>query len=103
VEIGYFVEGEVDDGAITLPDGSLLSMRDVPAVELMAVCVRIGLPEHAHLVTGKIARFVESNGYVLSGPSREVFLQTPRPDRMHESVVEMQFPIARVQVMPGFR
>jgi len=72
-----------------------LSMRDVPAVERMAVCVRIGLPEHAHLVTGKIARFVESNGYVLSGPSREVFLQLPRPDRMHESVVEMQFPIAR--------
>lgn len=96
VELGYFVDGEVEDGAITLPDGSALSMRDVPAVERMAVCVRIGLPEHAHLVTGKIARFVESNGYALSGPSREVFLQPPRPDRMHESVVEMQFPIARV-------
>jgi DNA-binding transcriptional MerR regulator/effector-binding domain-containing protein len=97
VELGYFFDGDVDDGGggITLPDGSALSVRNLPAVERMAVCVRIGLPEHAHLVTAKIARFVEANGYVLSGPSREVFLQPPRPDRMHESVVEMQFPIAR--------
>jgi effector-binding domain-containing protein len=38
---------------------------------------------------------VESNGYRLSGPSREVFLRPPRPDRLEESVVEMQFPVER--------
>jgi len=30
---------------------------------------------------------------VLAGPSREVFLQPPDLERMHEAVVEMQFPI----------
>jgi effector-binding domain-containing protein len=54
------------------------------------------LPEHAHLITGKIGTFVEANGYRLAGPSREVFLQPPRLDRMAECVVEMQFPIERM-------
>jgi effector-binding domain-containing protein len=61
----------------------------------MVVCVRVGLPEYAHLVTGKIARFVELNGFRLAGPGREVFLRPPRAERMEESVVEMQFPVER--------
>jgi effector-binding domain-containing protein len=73
-----------------------LAVRELPAVESMAACVRVGLPEHAHLITGKIGRFVELNGLRLAGPSREVFLRPPRPDRMEESVVEMQFPVERV-------
>jgi effector-binding domain-containing protein len=60
----------------------------------MATCVRIGLPEEAHLTSGKIAQFVAANGYRLAGPSREVFLQTPNLQRMHESIVEMQYSIA---------
>jgi effector-binding domain-containing protein len=59
----------------------------------MAVCVRVGLPEDAHLVTAKIGRFLEASGDRLAGPSREVFLQAPVLDRMHEAVVEMQFPV----------
>jgi DNA-binding transcriptional MerR regulator len=75
-----------------MPVGSLLSIRELPAAR-MAICVRVGLPEDAHLVTAKIGRFVEVNGDMLEGPSREVFLQPPRLDRMHEAIVEMQFPI----------
>jgi DNA-binding transcriptional MerR regulator len=74
---------------------SLLSIHELPEAR-MAICVRVGLPEDAHLVTAKIGRFVEFNGDMLAGPSREVFLQPPRLDRMHESVVEMQFPILKV-------
>jgi effector-binding domain-containing protein len=59
----------------------------------MAVCVRIGTPEHAHMATAKVGQFVEENGYVLSGPSREVFLQTPHPERMETAVIEMQYPV----------
>jgi effector-binding domain-containing protein len=61
----------------------------------MAACVRVGLPEHAHLITARISRFVASNGYRLAGPSREVFLERPRPDRMESAVVEMQFPVEK--------
>ena len=62
----------------------------------MATCVRVGLPEQAHLITGKVGEFVEAHGYSLAGPSREVFLQPPRLDRMQDSVVEMQFPVERI-------
>jgi DNA-binding transcriptional MerR regulator len=75
-----------------LPEDSLLAIHELPESRV-AICVRMGLPEDAHLVTAKIGRFVEFNGDMLAGPSREVFLQAPRLDRMHEAVVEMQFPI----------
>jgi DNA-binding transcriptional MerR regulator len=92
VEFGFAVE-HLELSAP--PTGSELQLRDLPAVARMAVCVRVGLPEDAHLVTAKIGRFVEANGDELDGPSREVFLQAPDAERMHEAVVEMQFPVRR--------
>jgi DNA-binding transcriptional MerR regulator len=89
VEFGFLLEDEV-----RVPPGSALAFRELEAVPRMAVCVRVGLPEDAHLVTAKIGRYLESSGDRLAGPSREVFLRPPDPERMHESVVEMQFPIA---------
>jgi DNA-binding transcriptional MerR regulator len=94
VEFGYAVEA-LDPAPP--PKSSVLALRALPAVARMAVCVRVGLPEDAHLVTAKIGRFVEANGDALDGPSREVFLQPPDPQRMHESVVEMQFPLHKLE------
>jgi effector-binding domain-containing protein len=91
-EFGFVVE-HLDLAAP--PKSSTLTLNELPAVSRMAVCVRVGLPEDAHLVTAKIGRFVAANGDQLDGPSREVFLQPPDPARMHESVVEMQFPVRR--------
>lgn len=93
VEVGFVLQGELRSPA-RLASGELLSIRELPAVDRMATCVRIGLPERAHLITGKIGVFLEANGYALAGPSREVFLQPPRLDRMADSVVEMQFPVS---------
>lgn len=92
VEFGYAVEHlELKPP----PKHVGLDLHDLPAVPRMAVCVRIGLPEDAHLVTAKIGRFIAANGDELDGPSREVFLQAPDPQRMHEAVIEMQFPVRR--------
>ena len=98
VEMGFVVDGERCE-EIRLTNGEQLTVRELPAVQRMATCVRIGLPERAHLITGKIGLFMEANGYALAGPSREVFLQPPRLDRMEESVVEMQFPVAKVATL----
>jgi effector-binding domain-containing protein len=70
-----------------------LALRELEGVERMAVCVRVGLPEQAHLVTTRIGCYIAANGDRLCGPGREVFLRPPDLDRMHESIVEMQFPI----------
>jgi len=90
VEFGYAFE---DEPKSNVPAGAVVKLRELEAVERMAVCVRVGLPEDAHLVTAKIGRFLEASGDRLAGPSREVFLQAPVLDRMHEAVVEMQFPV----------
>jgi DNA-binding transcriptional MerR regulator len=91
LEVGYVLNGAYEDDA-RVP---WMSERELPAVAQMAACVRVGLPEHAHLVTTKIGRFVAANGYRLAGPSREVFLQPPQLDHMEKSVVEMQFPVEK--------
>ena len=94
VELGYTLNGDLDRAA-PIVDGVPMQFRRLAGVPHMAVCVRVGLPEQAHLVTAKIGRYVEANGYALAGPSRELFLRAPEPDRMENSVVEMQFPIER--------
>jgi DNA-binding transcriptional MerR regulator len=94
-EFGFILERDAP-ADLRLPDGAVMSVRDLAAVAKMATCVRIGLPENAHAITAKIGRFVETSGFRLAGPSREVFLEPPRPDRMDKSVVEMQFPVAAV-------
>jgi DNA-binding transcriptional MerR regulator len=94
VELGFVVNGELP-AVLPAVGKRTLALRELPAVPSMAACVRVGLPEHAHLITGKIGRHVELNGFRLAGPSREVFLRPPRADRMEESVVEMQFPVER--------
>lgn len=101
VEFGFLLERPVKKD-LRLPGGRILEVRELPAVERMATCVRVGLPEHAHLVTARIGRFVEAHGLSLAGPSREVFLQPPQLDRMEESVVEMQFPVAKSETPPGW-
>jgi len=90
VEFGYLLSEDVEVPPLA---GGPLKLRKLEAVERMAVCVRLGLPEDAHLVTAKIGCFLAARGYGLDGPGREVFLQPPDPERMHESVVEMQFPV----------
>jgi DNA-binding transcriptional MerR regulator len=99
LEIGFVLNGELHE-EIALPDGRKMLRRELPAARV-AACVRIGLPEQAHLITGKIAQFVAANHYRLAGPSRELFLQRPNLRRMDESVIEMQYPIA--PEVDGFR
>ena len=91
VEFGFVLP---DDSSVEPAPGSSLRRRTLEAVPRMAVCVRLGLPEDAHLVTSKVGRFLAAGGDCLAGPGREWFLKPPHPDRMHESVVEMQFPVA---------
>lgn len=90
VEFGYAFEQEV---SCELPVRSELRWRELEAVERMATCVRVGLPEDSHLVTAKIGRYLQAAGDTLAGSSREVFLQPPNLERMHEAIVEMQFPV----------
>jgi DNA-binding transcriptional MerR regulator len=90
LEFGFMVD-EVEPGP--LPPGAGLSIVELPEVPRMAVCVRVGPPDEAHLVTARIGHYLEQVGDALDGPGREAFLVLPEQDRIQESVVEMQYPI----------
>ncbi|MEQ1515308.1 MAG: MerR family transcriptional regulator [Usitatibacteraceae bacterium] len=94
VEFGYAFD---DAFECDIPKGTPLTLRELEGVERMAVCVRVGLPENSHLVTAKIGSYLEATGDALAGASREMFLQMPDRERMHEAVVEMQFPLRRAE------
>jgi DNA-binding transcriptional MerR regulator len=89
VEFGFVIDGV---SVVSTPSHAL-TRRTLEPVDRMATCVRVGLPEDAHLVTAKIGRYLAASGESLPGPGREVFLKAPKLDRMHESVLEMQFAI----------
>ncbi|MDP1932038.1 MAG: MerR family transcriptional regulator [Gammaproteobacteria bacterium] len=95
VEIGFTLTETVP----VAPTGLIL--RELEPMHTAAVCVRVGPPEHAHLVTGRIGAFVEASGYELAGSNREFFLQRPRLDHTEDWVVEMQFPIRKRRVIPA--
>ena len=88
VEFGFFLAS-----AVKPPEGFQLS--ELASVEHLACCVRVGPPQAAHLTTARIGRFIEANGYRVSGPNREVFLQRPASRNMDDAVVEMQFPVEK--------
>lgn len=92
VEFGFFLHEDVGS-RVRLLDGQELNVRDLPAVERVAACVRLGPPQDAHATTARIGQFIETSGYRINGPTREVFLRRPKLDRMEDAVVEMQFPI----------
>jgi DNA-binding transcriptional MerR regulator len=91
-EFGFYLHKEVK-WPVQLTEGRVLVVRDIPAVSRMACCVRTGPPQNAHMTTARIGRFIELNGYRMSGPSREVFMQRPSIEHMQDAVVEMQFPV----------
>lgn len=91
LEIGFVLERELALGASLEVAGHSLRVRELPAVERAAVCVRVGPPDEAHRCTA-IASRLEAEGLGLAGPNREVFLEPPAPDR--PPVVEMQLPVA---------
>lgn len=95
VELGFFLESAIG-GPIGLAHGRALTIRDLPAVEHLATCVRVGPPQEAHLTSARIGQFVEASGYRICGPNREVFLQRPSPGGMESAVVEMQFPVEKI-------
>lgn len=91
VELGYVVE-RAPSTERAAREG--LSIRELEAVPRMAVCVRVGHPETAHLTTARIGHYLAAHGDRLDGPGRECFLRQPDADRLDTAIVEMQFPLA---------
>ena len=95
LEFGFFVEGRVPQ-QIALADDVTMTVRTLPAVEMMATTVYVGAPQFSHCGYGALGRWIEANGYRIAGQQREIFIELPRPGHEDETVIEIQFPVEKI-------
>ena len=98
--MGFALEKE-SDAAYTMTDGRAMAMRTLPAVETMVTAVRVGPPQTSHPCRAAMAGWVETNGYEFAGNGRELYIVPPFLGREHETVMEIQYPVKRIDVAPA--
>jgi DNA-binding transcriptional MerR regulator len=94
IELGAIYTGS-DDLTVRLESERVLKVRRLSAVPAVAAVVRVGGFDQNCRSYGAIGVWVETNGYRISGPGREVLIQPPRAGRWEEMVTEIQFPVER--------
>jgi DNA-binding transcriptional MerR regulator len=93
VEMGFMFDEEALE-PVLLPDGRVMTVHPLPAVEHMATMIHIGITHHESCY-GALGIWMEQNQYQLAGPGREVFIEPLQPDRLEEAVMEIQIPVTR--------
>jgi len=92
VEMAAFIDSATPD-----QQHGRVKVYTLPKVEAMASAVYRGSYD-AFAAVGQlhadVGRWIEANHFQITGPSREIYLQTPqRPDS--DGVMEIQFPVAK--------
>jgi len=95
VEVGYLLKKPVDD-PIALSEKYVLRMRELPAVQTMATAVQTGGPDLVFAALGRIAHWIEANGYRIAGPYREIGFELSGSALFDELTVEVQMPLEKM-------
>jgi DNA-binding transcriptional MerR regulator len=95
LEMGFVLFDDYED-EISLSDGSLMIVRELPAVDTMLTVTRLGNPQEGHGCYSSVGFWLEANGYQINGLGREVFIQPPIPGKEDETVTEIQFPVQKI-------
>jgi DNA-binding transcriptional MerR regulator len=98
VQLGIQLEGEVDERlVIPLSSGGSMIVSELPAEDYMLTVTRLGHPKFGHGSYSALGMWVEANGYQFSGNVREVFIKPMPPERIDETVAEIQYPVKPIQ------
>jgi DNA-binding transcriptional MerR regulator len=113
-ELGQSVRGTLSAPVtlpVTLTDGQVIALRELPAVTMVASSIHAGALESKYEAYQTVGSWIESNGYRVSGPGREVFHQLPdQPfqDKQHQlegkrdsgtdTVIEIVFPVESLEL-----
>lgn len=94
IELGFEWHGEADEALrIPLAADTALQLRQLPAEAHVLTVTRVGHPRLAHRSYSALGTWTQAKGYQFSGPVREVFLNPPNPERINETVCEIQVPL----------
>ena len=96
IEMGFLLNDGVEE-SIQLRSGVELAMSILPRVETAACIVRVGGMTNGFESYANVGHWMEANGYQMSGPVREVFIVPPNPERIEETVCEIQLPVTLTQ------
>ncbi len=77
-----------------LPETEQVKMQTIPTVETMACAVHVGPYSEFDQAYTAIMEWIETNGYQVGGPNREVYLQHDE-NNPAGNVTEIQFPVAK--------
>lgn len=99
VELGYLLKKPQTD-PIALSEEYVLRMHELPAVPSMATAVQTGGPDLVFVALGRIAQWIEANGYRIVGPYREIGVELPSSAALEEMTVEVHMPIERMSLSP---
>jgi DNA-binding transcriptional MerR regulator len=99
VEIGVLLSSP-QVKPLTIAEGVALTVRELPAVDQMATIVHQGLDDHPLTYNG-LGRWLEAQRYGIVGPGREVLVENQYPASPDKCIVEIAFPVERVDVV-GF-
>jgi DNA-binding transcriptional MerR regulator len=91
-EISFPIDASFQ-GAVQLEDGRPMLRHTLPGVERMACLVYPGSYLGLHIGYSALGAWIETNGFVVSGAGREVFLRVDSSSAQ-DHVTEIQFPIA---------
>lgn len=95
---------QLDGGRVTVHAGAQVSLPagtgtfhivDLPAVDQAATLIHRGPMEHVMPSVQALARWIDANGWVSSGPSRELYLDYGMDADPQQWVTELQEPVAR--------
>lgn len=92
VEIVLPVDKSVN-GDIALGGERKLAAKTLPAIKTAACIIHTGEYDTFSETYGVIGRWIETNGYRITGPSREVYLAAP--DSETGPITEIQFPVEK--------
>jgi DNA-binding transcriptional MerR regulator len=95
VEVGYLLKKPVAD-SIVLSEEYVLRMHELPAVPTMATAVQTGGPDLVFVALGRIAQWIEANGYRIAGPYREIGVELPSSGPFDDMTVEVHMPLERM-------
>ncbi len=77
-------------------DSTTTKVIELPAFPTIASTIHNGTFANMHLAYQAILKWIEANGYRVSGPNRELNLEYQRDGDQNKYVTEIQFPIEKV-------
>ncbi|MDP4089540.1 MAG: MerR family transcriptional regulator [Bacillota bacterium] len=91
------VDAEVVEPIVgELPETGRIKVKDLEAVEQMACVVHQGPFQTLDAAYAAVLKWIEENGYKITGPQRELYLKGEwMTEDPNEYVTELQFPIGR--------